>query len=87
MKNIFYILFLTFIFFVAMYVNLFIYLFFRFYTYKPTSLERSFKYDLLTEHDLGVSIDLINPDTYKIDLNGKRLCMWTKHKNGNIPWS
>jgi len=41
----------------------------RFFTYKPTSLERSFKYDLLTEHDLGVSIDLINPDTYKVDLN------------------
>ncbi|KAH3845026.1 RNA polymerase II-associated factor 1 homolog [Dreissena polymorpha] len=39
----------------------------RFIQYKPTSLERSFKYDLLTEHDLGVTIDLINPDTYKIN--------------------
>lgn len=43
----------------------------RFIQYKPTSLERSFKYDLLTEHDLGVTIDLINPETYKINPNGK----------------
>lgn len=41
----------------------------RFYQYKPTSLERSFKYDLLTEHDLDVTIDLINPDTYKVEQN------------------
>ncbi|PVD25632.1 hypothetical protein C0Q70_13291 [Pomacea canaliculata] len=41
----------------------------RFYQYKPTSLERTFKYDLLTEHDLDVTIDLINPETYKIDPN------------------
>lgn len=39
----------------------------RFVEYKPTSLERSYKYDLLTEHDLGVTIDLINPDTYRIE--------------------
>ncbi|KAJ8308672.1 hypothetical protein KUTeg_013546 [Tegillarca granosa] len=42
----------------------------RFVDYKPTSLERSYKYDLLTEHDLGVTIDLINPDTYKVDPDG-----------------
>lgn len=36
----------------------------RFVLYNPTSLERNFKYDMLTEHDLGVSIDLINPDAY-----------------------
>lgn len=39
----------------------------RFVQYNPTSLERNFKYDLLTEHDLGVSIDLINPAAYAID--------------------
>lgn len=39
----------------------------RFVQYNPTSLERNFKYDLLTEHDLGVSIDLINPDAYAVD--------------------
>lgn len=39
----------------------------RFVEYNPTSLERNFKYDLLTEHDLGVNIDLINPDAYTID--------------------
>lgn len=39
----------------------------RFVEYKPTSLERNYKHDLLTEHDLGVTIDLINPDTYAID--------------------
>ena len=27
-------------------------------------LERSYKYELLTEHDLGVTIDLILPETY-----------------------
>lgn len=43
---------------------------FRFVEYKPTSLERSYKYDLLTEHDLGVNIDLINPDTYRIEPGG-----------------
>lgn len=41
----------------------------RFIQYKATSLEKTFKYDLLTEHDLGVTIDLINPDTYKINPN------------------
>lgn len=39
----------------------------RFVQYNPTSLERNFKFDLLTEHDLGVSIDLINPEAYAID--------------------
>ena len=43
----------------------------RFIQYKATSLEKTFKYDLLTEHDLGVTIDLINPDTYKINPNGE----------------
>jgi RNA polymerase II-associated factor 1 len=38
----------------------------RFVSYKPTSLEKNYKHDLLTEHDLGVDIDLINPDTYAI---------------------
>lgn len=27
-------------------------------------MEKNYKNDLLTEHDLGVTIDLINPDTY-----------------------
>lgn len=34
--------------------------------YKPTSLEKNYKYEVLTEHDLGVYIDLINPDAYDI---------------------
>lgn len=38
----------------------------RFVSYKPTSLEKTFKHDLVTEHDLGVTIDLINPDTYAV---------------------
>ena len=46
-------------------------LLFRFYQYKPTSLEQSFTYDLSAEHDLDVTIDLINPDTYRIDPNGE----------------
>ncbi|KAM8952579.1 RNA polymerase II-associated factor 1 homolog [Pelodytes ibericus] len=42
----------------------------RFVQYKATSLEKQHKHDLLTEPDLGVTIDLINPDTYRIDTNG-----------------
>ena len=38
----------------------------RFVSYKPTSLERSYKYDLLTEHDLGITVDLVLPDTYQV---------------------
>ncbi|CAG9860698.1 unnamed protein product [Phyllotreta striolata] len=38
----------------------------RFIQYNPTSLERNYKYEVLTEHDLGVSIDLINKDIYAI---------------------
>jgi len=36
----------------------------RFISYNPTGLERGYKYELLTEHDLGVTIDLILPETY-----------------------
>ena len=36
----------------------------RFVQYNATSLERNYKHELLAEHDLGVTIDLINPDTY-----------------------
>jgi len=41
----------------------------RFIQYKPTSLERNTRHELLTEADLGVTIDLINPETYDIDPN------------------
>lgn len=37
----------------------------RFVQYNPTSLERNYKYEVLTEHDLGVTIDLINRDLYQ----------------------
>uniref|UniRef100_A0A8V0XVQ2 RNA polymerase II-associated factor 1 homolog n=1 Tax=Gallus gallus TaxID=9031 RepID=A0A8V0XVQ2_CHICK len=43
----------------------------RFVQYKATSLEKQHKHDLLTEPDLGVTIDLINPDTYRIDPSGE----------------
>ena len=43
----------------------------RFVQYNATSLERNYRHELLAEHDLGVTIDLINPDTYRIDPNGK----------------
>ncbi|XP_052472629.1 RNA polymerase II-associated factor 1 homolog [Carassius gibelio] len=39
----------------------------RFVQYKATSLEKQHRHELLTEPDLGVTIDLINPDTYRID--------------------
>ena len=37
----------------------------RFIQYAPTSLERTYKYELLTEHDLGVHVDLILPEAYE----------------------
>ncbi|XP_072756643.1 RNA polymerase II-associated factor 1 homolog [Anoplolepis gracilipes] len=43
----------------------------RFIQYNPTSLERNYKYEVLTEHDLGVEIDLINKDTYTGDINAQ----------------
>ena len=30
-------------------------------------MERNYKYEILTEHDLGVTIDLILPETYEYD--------------------
>lgn len=39
----------------------------RFIQYNPTSLERNFKYEVLTEHDLEVTIDLINRDMYQVE--------------------
>ncbi|CAB3980556.1 RNA polymerase II-associated factor 1 homolog [Paramuricea clavata] len=38
----------------------------RFVQYKPTSLEKNYKHELLTDVDLGVNIDLIDPDTYAV---------------------
>ena len=35
-----------------------------------SSLERNYKYELLTEHDLGVMIDLILPETYELEVDG-----------------
>ncbi|CAG0883333.1 unnamed protein product [Darwinula stevensoni] len=37
----------------------------RFVSYNATSLERSYKWEVLTEPDLGVSIDLINLEAYE----------------------
>uniref|UniRef100_A0A915EU65 RNA polymerase II-associated factor 1 homolog n=1 Tax=Ditylenchus dipsaci TaxID=166011 RepID=A0A915EU65_9BILA len=36
----------------------------RFVKYRPTTLEKNYKYELLTESDLNVKIDLIDPMTY-----------------------
>lgn len=33
-------------------------------------MERNYRYEVLTEHDLGVSIDLINKNVYAVDHNG-----------------
>ena len=43
----------------------------RFVQYKPTSLEKNYKHELLADVDLGVNIDLIDPHAYTVDLNGK----------------
>lgn len=38
----------------------------RYVHYKPTSLETNHKHDLLTEQDLGVTVDLVDSDVYTI---------------------
>ncbi|KHN80192.1 RNA polymerase II-associated factor 1 -like protein [Toxocara canis] len=40
-----------------------------FIEYKQTMLEKKFKFELLAESDLGVKIDLINPETYFVDMD------------------
>ncbi|VDK27262.1 unnamed protein product, partial [Anisakis simplex] len=44
----------------------------RFIEYKQTGLEKNFKFELLTESDLGVKIDLINPETYFVDTDSPK---------------
>lgn len=39
----------------------------RFISYNPTTLERNYKYEVLTEHDLGVMIDLVDKDVFNVD--------------------
>lgn len=34
----------------------------RYINYKPTTLEKQFKWDILNEQDMGIRIDLINQD-------------------------
>lgn len=52
-------------------VKLYHYMCYRFIQYNPTSLERNYKYEVLTEHDLGVTIDLINRETYASDYSAQ----------------
>lgn len=41
----------------------------RFVQYAPTSLERNHKHELLCETSVGVDVDLIDPDAFKISRN------------------
>ncbi|CAH0558918.1 unnamed protein product [Brassicogethes aeneus] len=43
----------------------------RFIQYNPTSLERNYRYEVLTEHDLGVGIDLINKEIYSVEFGAQ----------------
>lgn len=40
---------------------------YRYIRYNPTSLERSYKFEILADHDLGLNIDLVNKDKYAND--------------------
>lgn len=42
----------------------------RFVQYAATSLERNHKHELLCESNVGVDVDLIDPDAFKIDRSG-----------------
>lgn len=44
----------------------------RFVPYRTTTLEKNHKFDLLTESDLGIHIDLIDPNAYKIPQSSLR---------------
>ncbi|KJH45586.1 Paf1 [Dictyocaulus viviparus] len=41
----------------------------RFIDYKPTSLEMEYKFEVQCEMDMGLNLDLIDPNTYKVDPN------------------
>ncbi|EYC04942.1 hypothetical protein Y032_0085g1878 [Ancylostoma ceylanicum] len=43
----------------------------RFIDYKPTSLEMEYKYEVQCEMDIGLNLDLIDPNTYKVDSNAE----------------
>ncbi|EDO42996.1 predicted protein, partial [Nematostella vectensis] len=74
----------------------------RFVQYKPTSLEKNYKHELLTDIDLGVNIDLIDPQMYAVDPNAtldpadEKLLeedavvmpdkKRTRHHNKNVSW-
>lgn len=74
----------------------------RYVSYNPTSLERNYKHDLLTEPDLGVTIDLILPNTYisedtpELEFADERLLeedilapqdsKRSRHHAKNVPW-
>lgn len=44
---------------------------FSFIDYKPTSLEMEYKYEVQCEMDIGLNLDLIDPNTYKVDSNAE----------------
>ncbi len=50
----------------------------RFAEYKQTTLETKWNHELLTEPNLGVHVDLIDPDTYRIhdalEVGAKNAC-------------
>ncbi|CAI4222679.1 unnamed protein product [Auanema sp. JU1783] len=39
----------------------------RFIDYKPTMLEKEYKFEVQCEMDMGVNIDLVDPETYRVD--------------------
>ncbi|KAK4303625.1 hypothetical protein Pmani_024384 [Petrolisthes manimaculis] len=74
----------------------------RYVRYKQTSLEKNYKYEVLTEHDLGVTIDLINPEAYiplpntqlhptdekllEDDILTPQDAKRSRHHHVNVPW-
>uniref|UniRef100_A0A0K0DB47 RNA polymerase II-associated factor 1 homolog n=1 Tax=Angiostrongylus cantonensis TaxID=6313 RepID=A0A0K0DB47_ANGCA len=50
----------------------------RFIDYKPTSLEMEYKFEVQCEMDMGLNLDLIDPNTYKVDPNVEIQCLCEK---------
>ena len=53
----------------------------RFVNYKATSLEKDYKFELQTESDMGITVDLVLPDAYALPLGmtQEEVCMQCVH--------
>ena len=56
----------------------------RFVNYKATSLEKDYKFELQTESDMGITVDLVLPDAYALPLGEEEVNMHTQYGPENL---